>query len=224
MSTAQEIIDQGFSHSSKMIEDEIIEVTGGDEALLIVQTALKGVFTYAARVNPFFWGARSVIPASSGAWPRPTDAELVFRLEMEDGTEVIAVDLDDQEAADGEPGVFRLGQAWYSVDEALLDSTADPLVVFYAQRLALPGSLGAVIDTRWPTWFDNLLSAEFAAWALLKDGRTEEAQAIISVYRDPWLARLEAFLQHEQIGMRRRFARELGQLTLPTHLLAAVAR
>lgn len=77
--TPQMILDAAYAKSMKNKPGTIATET--TELLQVVIRALRGIYAFAARVNPTFFAVKEPVNESTGTWPRPANAESVFRIE-----------------------------------------------------------------------------------------------------------------------------------------------
>jgi hypothetical protein len=202
LSTPSDIIVAAIGRSSKNRADIL---ANNSEMLALVYRSLRGVFSIGAEVNPLFFAKTADVAVGGSGWSRPADAEAVFRIELlpAPGAEVVVVPFDDQGAEAGLPAVYRYGQIYRSAGNTY-DPVAQSLRFFYSKIPASPATVGDSFDALWPTTFDALLIEDVATYLAVKDGRMDEAQALI-IERNMWLARFVAFLEHETVNERRRF-------------------
>lgn len=211
--TFNQILAAAYGRSSKNIPGKI--ATDAVELLNLMWRSLAGLYSYAASVNPHFFGAQAQVAFAAG-WPRPVGAEAVWRIETLGGTEVVTVPIDDKKAELGKPAVYRLGQKYFSAGNPL-DPGAVDLIFFYSKQPAVPAALVDNIDATWPETYNPLLIDETALWLGIKDGRTEELGEI-KESRDSWLKLFDSFLDHETMNEVRRMG-----LTYNGHRRATLA-
>lgn len=193
MSTPTDIITAAYGRSAKNRPDEI--ATKATELLAVVGRAIKGIYSFAAEINPEFFGKSAVVGFTSGGWPIPADTELVFRLELDDGTEVVKVPRTQRDAETGRPAVYQLGRKLFTAGNAS-DPTSGNLTFIYSQHGIQPATVDTAFDASWITDFDGFLVEEVALYLIIKDGRSEEFAAVVDA-RDRWARRFAARLEHE---------------------------
>lgn len=198
--TVSDIIAAALAKSTKNRANII--ATSATEMLEVVKRAMRGLYSVASEVNPTFFAKSAVVSFAAPGWARPSDAELVFRIEK-DGTEVAVVPYDDTAAETGKPAVYALGQVYRPAGNAL-DPVAGDLVFFYSKIPASPANVDATIDSMWVEQFNELLILEVAMYLALKDGRMDEV-AELKPMRDQWALLFIKFLEHETANLRRRF-------------------
>lgn len=201
MASYQDIIEAAYAKSMKNQPNQI--ATEGDELLDVTHRALSGIFTVAARFAPTRFGQTSTVVYSSG-WARPTDAINVFRVEKDDGTEVIVVPLDDQSAEPSKPCVYELGGTFYLASGGTGLATTDDLVFYYSPVPAAPAGLGDNLPTLWDENFNELLIYDVAMFLTYKDGREEE-MAMLNQERNLWASRFLTHLELHTTALRGRF-------------------
>lgn len=205
MSTPRNLLNAAYSKSTKNAPGDL--AAESTELLDVVARALRGLFSVSARVNHTFFGSSTAAVAHDGVgWPRPADAESIFRIEKADGTEVVVVPFDDRAAESGKPSVYPFGQK-YRLAQGVGLLTTDALTFFYSKRPAKPATLDTAIDPMWPEQFDELLILEVALYLAVKDvdteGRVAEIQHLMAE-RDRELNKFIAFLEHETVNIVKR--------------------
>ncbi|MEP6990069.1 MAG: hypothetical protein ABJA80_03995 [bacterium] len=179
MTTYGEIITAGHGYSSKSRPDKI--ATQATELLALASRAVRGIYAVAARINPEYFGQSVAQPYVAGAtlgWPRPVNAQTVFRIELA-GAEVAVVPLSDQKAEQAKPSVYHIGKVYKIAGSALGPTVADTLTIFSSKLPAKPTVLADVIDATWEEAFDNFGALEIAIYLALKDGRLDELQTLL---------------------------------------------
>lgn len=199
--TVSDIIAAALAKSTKNRANII--ATSATEMLEVVKRAMRGLYSVASEVNPTFFAKSAVVTYLAPGWARPSDAELVFRIEK-GGTEVAVVPYDDTAAETGKPAVYALGQIYRPAGNALDPINTDDLLFFYSKIPASPASVDATIDPMWVEQFNELLILEVAMYLALKDGRMDEV-AELKPMRDQWALLFIKFLEHETANLRRRF-------------------
>jgi hypothetical protein len=180
-------------------------------------------WTIAARVNPSFFGKVVDIPFSAAleGWPRPDDAESIFRIE-DDGEKVEIVPLDERDADPFSPAVYEWGQVFFSAGNDLdplgesAESIETGLTFWYSKQPEVPATADTELEALWPRTFDELLVLEHAIILALKDERMDEV-AVLRPERDAWLRRFIAHLEHATLGLTRSTGTS-QRYTGPTHV------
>lgn len=200
---ARNIAIAAYATSTKNQPTKI--ATEGAELVRVVQRAVQGAFAVAARVNPSYYGDEADVASVGQHWPRPSDAESVWRIENPAGEEVVVVPRTDLRADVARPAVYRLGNGYYPAGNALDPALADTLTFLYSARPAGLADISSTIDERYPDELAGFLEYEVALYLALKDGRADDAAAA-KLGRDHWLALYVAHLEHETVTEVRRFA------------------
>jgi hypothetical protein len=200
--TPQIIIDDAQNRSSKNRPGVLL--TDATEGLRLVIRAMQGLYSYGARVNPIFFAGTAEVPFASPGWPRPENAESVYRIENPQGVEVVVVPYDDRAAEPTEPAVYEIGQVFRPASAAAPNPQAGNLTFWYARRPANPANKDAAIDALWPEAYNELLILEVAIYLALKDGRMDEV-GFLKEERNVWLKLFTAFMEHATANLRARY-------------------
>jgi hypothetical protein len=189
-------------------------------------------WTIGARVNPTFFGKIIDVPFSVplGGWPRPADAESIYKIE-DDGGEVIVVPFEETDADPFTPAIYEWGQVFFSAGnaldpigtESLAESVEEALTFWYSKKPEIPADADTELEAQWPDTFDELLVLEHAIILALKDERVDEV-ALLRPERDAWLRRFIAHLEHATVGVTRSKGtaqRFTAQSYVPLNLLLA---
>lgn len=200
--TVQAVLTGAYAHSAKNNPSKI--ATDATELLQVVIRATRGLYSFAARVNPFFFAVKTNVVGVAGVWARPVAAESLFRIEDDSDDEVAVVPLDDKLAEPSMPAVYEFGQNFYTAGAVIDPDATDTLTFFYSKRPDSPADITANIDATWPEQFNELLMLEVAIYLALKDGRTEELSTLTAA-RDKEVQLYVAFLEHATVNVRRRW-------------------
>ena len=194
MSTPNDILRGAYGRSTKNQPGQI--ANEDTELLDIIGQALRGLFMFATRLNPPFFGTSTTVNFDGDKWPVPSDVEHLFRLEDPDQSNQVVevVPFDDRAIAAPAPAVYHLGGAFYSAGNPN-DPTSGNLVAFYAKQATLPSALTEELDSFWPSSYDELLELEVAIYLAMKDDRMSEVQAL-QADRDRWAVRFAAHVEH----------------------------
>ena len=222
MTTPYDILVAAYGLSNQNQPDTI--ATAATELLDVVTRASRGLWAFAARINPEFFGESADVAYNPPGWARPATAELVWRIENPAGKEVVVVPRSDLKADLARPAVWTLGQIYRSAGNAL-DPVNGNLTFFYSLVFPKPASIDTALSALWPTQFDELLVRETAMYLALKDGRPEELQPL-GTERDRWAQLFAAFLEHETANRVYRYgaARTFNVPTLIAAHLAPTAQ
>ncbi len=193
MTTPRDILIAAYGLSNQNQPETI--ASESTELLDVVVRAGRGLWAFAARINPEFFGATVDVPFAAPGWARPGTAELVWRIENPVGKEVVVVPRSDLKADLARPAVWTLGQIYRSAGNPL-DPINGNLTFFYSQVFPKPDTLDTAISALWPTQYDQLLILEAGLYLALKDGRGDEMGSL-SGQRDSWAQLFAAFLEHE---------------------------
>lgn len=204
--TVQDILDAAFAKSTKNQPGTI--ATSETELLNVVIRTMRGVYAFAARINPYHFSVRQGVGGVAADWERPERAEAIIRIEQQDTTEVIVVPLDDRLAAEPKPSLYEF-EGVFTADGAQTNPPGgtDTLVFFYAKRPddpTPPADLAGVLDPDWDEAYNELLILEVAIYLALKDGRSDEVQ-LLKGDRNQWAQLFGSYLQHATANLQRRF-------------------
>lgn len=194
MSTPNDVIIAAYGLSSQNRPGDI--AAKATELLDVVTRAGRGLWAFAARINPEFFGTSIRLASSGPGWRRPVDAELVWRIELDSTEEVIVVPRGDLQADLARPSVWYMGQTYRPNGFATSPIFGNFLTFFYSQVFPKPGNIDANFSDLWPTQFDELLVREVGLYLALKDQRADEIPGL-QVERDRWAQLFAAFLEHE---------------------------
>ena len=200
--TPEQILAWAYAKSTKNKPGSIASESG--ELLQVVTRAMRGLFAFAARINPTFFAESAAVAFLSPGWARPQTAEVVFRIEDATFVEVAVVPFDQRKAEPGMPAVYSYGQVYRPASAAAPNPQAGSLTFFYAKRPTDPATLQSVLDPLWTEQFNELLVLEVAIYLALKDGRNEEVPPL-KEQRDRWAHLYLAFLEHETVNERRSY-------------------
>lgn len=218
MTTPRDILIAAYGLSGQSRPAEM--ATEATELLDVVTRAARGLWAFAARVNPEFFGTSSSVAFAAPGWRRPATAELVWLIENPLGKEVVVVPRRDLKADLARPAVWYLGQVYRSAGNPL-DPTAGNLTFYYSQVFPKPANIDVAISDLWPTQFDELLIREAGLYLALKDERYEEMQSLITT-RDRWAQLFAAFLEHETTNRVFRYG-AVRTFNVPTLIAAHLA-
>lgn len=195
--TPQDIIDAALAKNQKNTPD----VSASDTELFDAFKRIYPVFwTIGARVNRTFFGKSDTVTGSGGTWARPSDAEMIFRIQNQSGDQVIVVDLEETDAEPETPAVYEWGQSFTKAGETTDPGDTDVLEFYYSKIPDTPSSVSDTLEALWPEHFNELLVLELAMVLAAKDDRDDEV-ARLRPERDAWLGRFIAHLEHATVGV-----------------------
>src|SRR5690606_24237135 len=183
------------------------------ELLQYLARAMRGVFAFAARINPYYFGATKEQAHGESGWPMPEDAESVYLIQgtgaanAPDGERVRIVPSVDPEAVQSRPSVFFRGRAFHATGNAADPSADEVLRMFYSRLPIVPGDVDQPIDPLWCEQYNELLVLEIAIYLAIKDndsGRRAHELNELRAQRDSWARLFAAHLQHVAPAVRRK--------------------
>lgn len=203
--TVQDILDGAYAKSTKnqpgTIANEATELTN------LVTRLLRGLYNFAAEVNPIAFSETAAVVGVASQWERPESAEAIFRIEDAAFAEVIVVPYDDRLCEEPKPSLYEFG-GLFTADAAqtAAPGATDTLTFWYSKRPddPTPAGVTGVLDPDWQEDYNELLILEVAVFLALKDGRDGEA-ALLKQDRNAWATRFAAYLQHSTANLHRRF-------------------
>lgn len=206
------LIQAAYLKSAKNMPDTI--ATDATELLGLVTRILRRYYAVAARIQWQAFGVKVVVSDTdmTGSWPFVESVESLARVELEDGTLVRIVPIDDRTLGAPEPSVYELGGALYPAGNANDPDPADTdLVFWYAKRPDDPATINDLVDALWAEQFNELVHYDIAAYLAVKDGRDDELQSL-AAQRENWYALYTAWLEHRVQGGLKRFGNVPGVL------------
>lgn len=202
MSTPNEITTAALAKSRK---NQPGVTASPAEAFAQFKRTYPVFWTIGARVNPGFFGAKELLAndneSDPAGWLRPSDAELVARLEIA-GVELIVVPFDERDTDPLRPAVYEWGQEYFpagNVNDPALDAD---ITAWFSKKPDTPADGDEDLEDLWPDNFDELLVLELAIVLALKDDRDAEVGSL-RVDRDIWLRRFVAHIEHQTISVVR---------------------
>lgn len=187
-------------------------VSQNTELLQYLVRAMRGVFAFAARINPYYFGATKEQAHGESGWPMPEDAESVHLIQgtgaanVPDGERVWIVPFDDPEAMQSRPSVFFHGRAFHATGNAADPSSDEVLRMFYSRLPIVPDDVDQPIDPLWCEQYNELLVLEIAIYLAIKDndsGRRSQELAELRMERNSWARLFAAHLEHAAPPVRR---------------------
>lgn len=199
--TVQDILNGAYGKSLKNQPGTI--AAESTELLNVVNRAHRGIYSFAARINPLFFATTGAEVEAAGVWSRPEEAEAIVRIENAAEVEISVVPYDDRLAEDGKLSVYEFGQFFNAITNTAGTPTGN-LTFFFSARPTLYALLADLLSADWREEYNELLILEVAMYLSIKDGRFDEVQAF-APERDRWASLLGAFLQHSTVNLVRRF-------------------
>lgn len=199
--TVQDILNGAYAKSKKNNPGRI--ATESTELLEVVKRSLRGLYSFAARINPAFFAETASVAFASGGWARPETAESIWRIENPSNVEVVVVPIEDRAAEVGKPAVYEFGKQFRGAGNAS-DPTSGNLTFFYSRRPTDATALTSTLDAQWVEQFNELLMLEVAIYLAIKDERPGELPEL-KTQRDAWAKQYIAFLEHATVNVVRRW-------------------
>jgi hypothetical protein len=203
--TVLNILDGAYAKSNKNQPATI--ATEATELTQLVLRILRGVYNFAAEVNPIHFSETAAVVGVGGQWERPESAEAIFRIETAAFAEVVVVPFDDRLCEEPLPSLYEFG-GFFTADAAqtAAPGDTDTLTFWYSKRPDDPTPLDetGVLDPDWQEDYNELLILEVAIYLALKDGREGEVE-LLKVDRNVWAVRFASYLQHATSNLRRRY-------------------
>lgn len=203
--TVQDLLDAAYAKSTKNQPGTI--ATEATELFNVVVRIIRGVYSFAAELNPTLFSATEDVTGVASVWARPEAAEAILRIETAAFVEVAVVPYDDRLCADPKPAVYEFAGGFRAVaGQTNPPGATDDLTFFYSKRPddPNPADLTGVIDPDWQEDYNELLILEIAIYLALKDGRFDEVEAL-KVDRNAWATRFATYLLHATSNLQRRF-------------------
>lgn len=203
--TVQDLLDGAFAKSTKNQPGTI--ATNAVELYEVTVRIIRGVYAFAAEINPVRFSATEDVVGVGGVWARPEAAQAILRIESSGFGEVVVVPYDDRLCADPKPALYEFGSGFNTVlGQTSPPGATDTLTFWYSKRPDDPNptDLTGVIDPDWNEDFNELLILEIAIYLALKDGRFDEVE-VLKADRNAWAHRFGSYLQHATANMQRRF-------------------
>lgn len=203
--TVQDILDGAYAKSTKNQPATI--ATESDELVNLVTRILRGLYAFAAEINPTAFSDTADVVGVGSVWARPEAAEAILRIETAANVEVVVVPFDDRLAADPKPSLYEWAGG-FTADAAQTNApgATDTLTFWFAKRPDDPSpfTTAGVLDPDWQEDYNELLMLEVAIYLALKDGRFDEV-AVLKQDRNAWAQRFASYLQHATANLQRRF-------------------
>lgn len=206
MADVQAIIDAAISRSAAA-QPHLLTIDA-PELLRVVQRVLSRLYLLAARRRAVNFGQLATVTYTAGnpgGWPFPSDALVVLRVELGDGTEVAVTRLDDRAGMQPMPSVYELGRVLVTCGAATDPTNGDTLSVFYAAAAPTLATVATPLPAAFPEMFYPLLELAVAQYCARKDARVEDL-ASFQGEESEWAAYFDAWLTDASIAPGDRFA------------------
>ena len=185
--TPEDIFVEAYALHEKFTADKI--ATEDTELFNLVVRSLRGIYSVAARINPFFFGTTKTeaAPGASSPWPMPEGAQAIAEIQDGSGNEIVPVHFKDRDMEPAKASVYFFGQAFYSPEGTNdPDPATDSITYWYSKRPADPASKTAALDSMWLEDYNQLLIHEVAIYLAAKSELEAVARAMMGE-RDHWL-------------------------------------
>lgn len=204
--TAQEIINIAYSRSKRAQPG----VDASDPELIVVlNEVISRYFTAGVEVNRDWFMTRAYVQWDEAlqGWSRPAMAEMVYMIELADGTEVVRVPFDDRVKTEPmRPAVYRMRGTYHIARQSDPPYEGDRLTFYFGSRPQVVSVPEDEIDSRWPEGHETLLGLEIGIFLAEKDGRdgsgnTANDLGSLSTQRAASAEKFMRFLAHEDVGV-----------------------
>lgn len=199
MSTVQDIIVAAMARDARLRGEWL--TTYATELTAVVHRAQQAAFLLGTQRNPSYWSTRVTMAASSGAWARPTDANMVYRLRYLAEPVAVVAEEDEADLGAGRLAVYEEGQSYYPCTGGLLAGT-EQLTARVSEAPATLTTTSQALDTRWPTRFNDLLILPVFQYLQVKDGRPDVAQ-LAGAELEEWRTLFTAWLTSLTVDVER---------------------
>lgn len=209
--TPEQLFEAAIPRSKLNLASDL--ASADTELLQYLARAMRGVYAFAARINPYYFGATQDQTNSGSGWLLPDDAESVYRIEgtgaanVPNGKRVWIVPFEDREAMREEPSVVFYGRAFHPAGNTTDPSQQEILRIFYSRLPIVPESVNDPIDPLWCEQYNELLVLEITIYLAIKDndsGRRAHELNELRAQRDSWARLFAAHLQHVAPAVRRK--------------------
>ena len=201
----QDILDGAYSKSTQNQPGQI--ATESVELVELVTRLLRGLYSFAAAINPIHFAVKVPVTGVASVWARPENAEAVIRIETLAFAEVSIVPYDDRLADNPNPSVYEFARVFTASEGQTTPPAPTVVLDFWCSKRPVdpsPFTTSGVLDPDWQEDFNELLVLEVAIFLAIKDGRAAEAEQL-KQERNAWASRFASYLQHATPGLKRRF-------------------
>lgn len=175
------------------------------QLLVVLDRLFADYYQFAVAENPFVFAARVALVWSVDSWAIPAECDTGVQLELNDGTLVFVVPIDDREIEPDEPSVFRVARRYYPIaGHNGGPVNAAGLIQTYAMIAPSFPLLTTTPPVEWPTQFDPMVVCDLAMYLAEIDGRESEV-ARLNVESQGWQSRFRSWLGRPELNVRRRF-------------------
>jgi hypothetical protein len=220
--TCQTLIEAAYARSTA---NDPGDLSADPELIGVIDRRLKAIYSFAARVNKYYFAKSVPVVGSSGSWAFPSDSESVFYVESTVPAEVHIVPFKDRLSALA-PRVYKYGQALKTVGQAGDPANNATLTLFYSyQHPALNPALSAshatnTLEANWPEEFNDLVVFRLCRYLATKDGVREDLGPIVDEEKEL----TKVFIRHLQNynnGVKGRFAHDLELISISDTLIGS---
>lgn len=216
--TVQNIIDAAFAKSAAARPDSMMSP---QEFVVRVGQCLQEWFGIMARENPYVLGVVLSVPFNGTGWPCPSDCIKWIKVIADGGTvstpllplgtEIDVCPYDDQGFTSGQASLTELGQVFLPTGQAM-DPSGGSVSVVYARAPQLPAQTTDTIDALFPTFLDDFLIYDLAAYMAVKDARKEDETTFLAL-KSMSLEESIQWSQNRSFGIKQRSAMVTPPLT-----------
>lgn len=200
--TGNQVLSQALVLNQKTQSDALVSA-GGTEIVDAINRSLRGIYQIGARVNPSYHGAMNPVGEASGTWPRPSDVELLYRIEDSTGAKVFVSDPEEPVPDPEKLWVVKWGRTYRQAPG--LSTPAGELTFYYSRRPTALAALTGTVDLE--DFFISLIVYDLGIWLAEHDERNDEVDAALRPHLEHYLRLYIASLEHEAANV----VRNVGQ-------------
>lgn len=218
MTTVATIISLGYDKSAAARPESIGSET---ELTARVGQCLREMFQILARENPYLLGTSASVSFDGSGWPRPSDALRVITVKADagtiaspvlaTGTAINIVPYDDQAFCSGSASLTELGQSFLPTGQAV-DPSGGTVTIVYARAPEQPTAVTDDVDPLFPSFLDDILQCDIAAYLAYKDERTEDEQTFLAL-KNAGVQQMVDWARGQTYSLQQRFAQVTPPLT-----------
>lgn len=203
MATGNQVLSQALVLNQKTQSDALVSA-GGTEIVDAINRSLRGIYQIGARVNPSYHGAIEAVTEAGGAWLRPSNVELLYRIEQESDAAKVYVSDPEEPVPDPEKlWVVKWGRTYRQPPG--LATPSGNLTFFHSKRPTALAALTGTVDLE--DFFVSLLVYDLGIWLAEHDERNDEVGAALRPHLEHYLRLYIASLEHEAANV----VRNVGQ-------------